>query len=476
MLLKTDKNYDPDNLAEKLAFFAKMGKDMPPSWDGCGITHGFGDPREGYTGRILPGRGIYINDDLKHLGITKPIPNVYEYSLTQRLADLYKKDIDNECKAEMCAISTYDGIIAARTLGAQDLPIAKVSYTTVASVWSSVFQSTGYPVAGTYSAAASGAVITNASTGAWTTGLRNPASGNKKYLLTVGYTAVQQLNAVLIVDMLVGGQDTTAPAAISQASASGQTINTATLTRYYLFPGRTPNTVSDGAISSVSATTTLTSNTANFNSITDINRPITIAGAGAAGATLITTITAVSNTTTATVNNAASTTVSGAVVNFGPFGAGVNVTNDIITASGATNANLTLSYTNQALTSGQSTGAQAYVSGAVAMIAQRLAPTPLGPFTMLASGDYGVSSIQTWTLSISTGTAGAVAFVLYYPLHFLPGIGAGVYTERDSTVQIDGLTQIQMDTSNTLGCLNAFVLTNTTSTGISNWFFRTCEG
>ncbi|MDQ3919294.1 MAG: right-handed parallel beta-helix repeat-containing protein [Acidobacteriota bacterium] len=70
--------------------------------------------------------------------------------------------------------------------------------------------------------------------------------------------------------------------------------------------------VSDAAITS--GLKTLTSATANFTAA-DVNRYVDIVGAGAGGADLTTYITAVTNSTTATVNAAAGTTVSGKLLN-----------------------------------------------------------------------------------------------------------------------------------------------------------------
>lgn len=71
--------------------------------------------------------------------------------------------------------------------------------------------------------------------------------------------------------------------------------------------------VSDGAITATSGT--LTSSTANF-SWDDLGKSIVIAGAGAAGANAIYTISAFTNTSTVTVTPVAQTSVSGATVNW----------------------------------------------------------------------------------------------------------------------------------------------------------------
>ena len=80
--------------------------------------------------------------------------------------------------------------------------------------------------------------------------------------------------------------------------------------------GSTYQTSTNCAISSTVATTTLTCTGGAF-AATDVNYPIQIAGAGAAGAVLATYITAYTSTTIVTVSVAASTTVSGATVTWG---------------------------------------------------------------------------------------------------------------------------------------------------------------
>lgn len=74
--------------------------------------------------------------------------------------------------------------------------------------------------------------------------------------------------------------------------------------------------VLDGAMSSSSNTTTLTSATANFTS-GDVGKLISVAGAGSAGGILSSTIATFTNSTTVILANAASTTVSGAKITWG---------------------------------------------------------------------------------------------------------------------------------------------------------------
>jgi hypothetical protein len=70
-----------------------------------------------------------------------------------------------------------------------------------------------------------------------------------------------------------------------------------------------------GGITTGTATLTLTA--AGFDEARDVGKEITVAGAGAAGALLVTTISSVSSTTVAVLATNAGTTVSGAVVKWG---------------------------------------------------------------------------------------------------------------------------------------------------------------
>jgi len=119
------------------------------------------------------------------------------------------------------------------------------------------------------------------------------------------------------------------------------------------------------------------------------------------------------------------------------------------TATGSTAVNVTASYTNQAGTSGQTT-----VSTALP------ASCPAG-FTIplpLAAGDTGVRSVQSVTLSGTTGTAGNFGVTLGQRIASLPLILANVGVTFDWS-QV-GLPQIANN-----ACLAWHVLCTTTSTG-----------
>lgn len=367
--------YDPDILAKNLAYSAWLARQMPPAWQGARISQPLALPDGNMIGLMLPGKGLKLHADLKELGIVKPIPGVYEDSLTRRLIDLLED--------ERGAITTYDGIIAARCGGnGQDVTMFKPSVTTVGSAWHTLSSvAGGVPDAMSYTGISGGAVMTRANQGAWSLGMSNPGGSNKKYLLTLGWAAAQQINMLILADLLVAASGISC-----NSGSSPYTINTTALTRY-------------------------------------------------------------------------------------TSGAGVMITFEVTTQLSATADNINISaYHNQAGTGSRATGAIALTTSA---IVGRLLPITAGPFVPLQAGDYGVQSVETITMS--GANTGVVCLHLYFPLAFCPGVGANTYTERDSTVQIDGITEL-VTASSSLGCLTVYILPNTTTSGIIHMFLRTCEG
>lgn len=381
MLISKKSYFDVDSLARNLASMGKQASQMPPAYAGAGIREPIFAPRarigagaNDHIGYVLDGKGVYVNTDLKSLGILKPIPHVYERTPYMRLLDVIGD--------ERGAITTYDGIISARGSGNYYDPLwGKASSTTVAANWSSVYRATGNPSAGSYSATP-GATKDSTDAGALTLGFPQPSGGNSAYLLSFGMAAAQQLNWLCIADLLC------AVGSISVTSASAQTVSSATLTRY-------------------------------------------------------------------------------------TTGAGVWMSFEVTTALGSTAGNITVSYTNQTGTSGRSTGAQAMTASA---IVQRMLPITIGLPCPLQSQDYGVKAVSTTTMS-AANSAGVIALNLFKPLGFIPGLVANVYGEKDTTITIDSLVPLVADSSTSnVGCLTAYVMPNTTSTGIMSLVIRGCWG
>lgn len=95
-------------------------------------------------------------------------------------------------------------------------------------------------------------------------------------------------------------------------------------------------------------------------------------------------------------------------------GAGVWAAIELYTSVGSTTANVTASYTNQAGTAGRTATATMSSSTYASRFAQQMA------LLSLASGDTGVRSVESVTLSANTGTVGNFGVTLFKPLLFLP--------------------------------------------------------
>lgn len=396
-MLVRARSHDVDALAENLIAWGQLARAMPPSWDADAHKIPVRGPGGERAGHLLPGRGYYCDLDLRALGITQPLPCVYERTPTRRLLEALEDPrrvgrvaaallaaLTGGGAAPVAVIAGYNDVINARANGkAFDRTFVKNSLTTVATNWSSLYQAGGTPAAGTYTNIPTGAVLTNASTGALSAALPNTTGSDLSYLLTFGFTAAQQIQMALLVDLLVGAGNITC-----NVTTAAQTVNTTALTRH-----------------------------------TDAK--------------------------------------------------GVWPIFEVTTALGATPANVTVnSYTNSAGTTTRTTAAIAMTASA---IASRLQPVAVAPMMVLQSGDVGVKSVEQVTISALMG-AGVIALNLYYPMMFVPGIAANIYLERDSTTQIDGLSQIAEDGSKVMGCLALYVLTNTTSSGVLTGFVRTAQG
>jgi len=93
----------------------------------------------------------------------------------------------------------------------------------------------------------------------------------------------------------------------------------------------------------------------------------------------------------------------------------------------------------------------------------------------LAAGDVGVRQIVSVDLATAMGS-GVYAVAIIRPLMLIPTVSSSSYLERDSTLQIDGLTELVVGSDSQLGCLAFSVLASTTSTGQQTYLLRTCSG
>lgn len=265
-------NVDVDGIARKLARIAALGRSMPPSWDGAGIAHYLAAPGGMPLGKVLPGRGLYLSQDAATLGLRRLPPHVFPASPVKRLINMIADPDAGDIDAERVAIrvfetlmrvaggtiSTYDGIIAARGGGkANDITLAKPSVSTSSDEWEALFRvAGGHPGAGTYTAIPGGSAPTRATAGAWSQGLIDPSGGDKKYLLTFGYTSSSDIDMLILADLLVEA------GSLLATINTDQTVNTTALTRY---------TDGAGVVAALDVTTGLsaTAHTIRLKSYTD---------------------------------------------------------------------------------------------------------------------------------------------------------------------------------------------------------------
>lgn len=123
---------------------------------------------------------------------------------------------------------------------------------------------------------------------------------------------------------------------------------------------------------------------------------------------------------------------------------------EINTQIGVTGTTVTMSYTNQAGTSGR-TSTAVVIGGTGFREATRAIMLPL------QAGDSGIRAVATFTNAVTTGTAGNASLIVGRPLAYL-GIGApGAPAWRDFTTGMPGIPTIATD-----ACLACLWFPNTT--------------
>lgn len=126
-------------------------------------------------------------------------------------------------------------------------------------------------------------------------------------------------------------------------------------------------------------------------------------------------------------------------------GVGIRAALVVVTTTGVTAHNISMTYTNSAGTGSRTLPVT--VAGTASAITPHIthagtAANNYGPFLPLASGDVGIQSVQSIQLSAASG-AGTAALVLYKPLMTIPLTTATVASERDFVNQIPSLPQIK---------------------------------
>jgi hypothetical protein len=145
------------------------------------------------------------------------------------------------------------------------------------------------------------------------------------------------------------------------------------------------------------------------------------------------------------MNSATAQTLTGTPTLRYANGAGCRLALAIRTSAGATAHNLALSYTNQAGTAGRT------MPVTVACTASAITPhithsgtaaNNYGPELPMASGDTGVQSVQTVTLSAAS-LAGTGVLLLYRPIAQIPLSIASLMSEKDFWNQMPSAPQIK---------------------------------
>jgi hypothetical protein len=127
-------------------------------------------------------------------------------------------------------------------------------------------------------------------------------------------------------------------------------------------------------------------------------------------------------------------------------GAGLRAFFVMTTAAGANTPTVQISYTNQAGTASRTLPVTTALtaSAIVGHISHSgTAANNYGPFLPLASGDTGIRSVQSLTITTPSATSGTGALVLCRPLATLPITTVSVAAERDLMNQLPSLPQIK---------------------------------
>jgi len=142
----------------------------------------------------------------------------------------------------------------------------------------------------------------------------------------------------------------------------------------------------------------------------------------------------------------------------------------VSSAIGATAQNLQINYTGNDDATHNVT-----IAMTTAAAVNRVMPAGIVPFVPLNAGVKGVKSIQSAAFS-STNAAGSVDIHIVKVLTIVPTVAAYTYVERDTTSQIDGIVEINVDSAGMPGCIGQLSLHSGTGTSMSAGFIRTCQG
>ena len=416
---------DVDHVAKMLAHLGRMARSMPPSWDGGRVTIPCHAPNATKPfGRVLPGRGLLLAGDLKAIGLRGDIPHVYERSQVARLAEAF--------------------------------------------AWTS--RMVGLPPV----------------TDPWWQVIPTLAGGGRKLVcpdrlamrlaqrvpLSPSVQAAKRLAATITLDAILDARPAKAFDRVIAKLSQTTVANTwSALFRSGGIPVAGTYTAITGGAAHTRASTGAWSHALTDPSGSDIQLLLGMGFSATSAINFLMLVDLLVAASNIDANNAAAQTVNTTALTRYTTGEGVMMTFDITTALGATASNLVVTYTDQGGTGGATTPAIAMLQSGITF---RLTPVALGPMMELASGDYGVRSVETFDLSAAMG-GGLVAVNLYFPLMIVPGVAANIWAGMDAVATIDRMVRIQEDGSGVLGCLTGYIFANTTSSGVLTMGLNTAQ-
>jgi hypothetical protein len=220
---------DVDQIAEQLLLLGYQARHMAPAWEKAGQRQPAMGPDGQFVGWMLPGKGLLLDGlDKDRVGITREIPYVYDYSPWARFRDRFVRAGRSLHRSEVGAITTYDGIIAARAGGkARDAAFSKASITTVATFWYDTWVATGSGGAGTFlnTTAPTDAALDTATTGSLFGGSPfNPSGSDKSYLLTFGLLTASGHFMGLLIDRHIQGGAYRLSVSTAETTATPDTV------------------------------------------------------------------------------------------------------------------------------------------------------------------------------------------------------------------------------------------------------------
>ncbi len=215
---------DVDVLGKNLEDLALLAKSFPGAYRSDRIREPIVSMDGVVLGHVLDGLGVYLDCDLKDLGIsTHGAKRLRKSGIVER--SNYRRMLDR-IGDEHGAITSIDGIVNARgNKNYVDAQCLKYSLPASQDIWMSTYSMDGQPRAGSYSSIPGGAAKNRTDAGSLALGLKDPTSGSA-YLTSFGCFAGERVDMIMVVDLLVGA------GGIDGTVNTLQTVSSAALTRY----------------------------------------------------------------------------------------------------------------------------------------------------------------------------------------------------------------------------------------------------